>query len=55
MRADRGDFPRPLHEWQGLFAEYFKEVVFEPFDVRAGGIVLPNMVYFKGRNKDPVR
>ena len=54
-RADRGDFPRPLYEWQGLFAEYFEEVVFEPFDVGVGGIVLWNMVYFKGRIKHRVR
>ena len=50
-RADRGDFPRPLQEWQALFAESFDEMVFEPFDVCVGGIVFWNMVYFKGCTK----
>jgi len=52
-RADRGEYPRPIEEWRGLFAESFDEVVFEPFDVCAGRIVLWNMVYFKGCAKHP--
>jgi hypothetical protein len=47
-RADRGEFPRPIAGWRELFYESFEEVVFEPFDVCVGGIVLWNMVYFKG-------
>ena len=29
--ADRGDFPRPLEEWRGIFEQHFRPVVFEPF------------------------
>jgi SAM-dependent methyltransferase len=50
-RADRGEFPRPISGWRELFCESFEEVVFEPFDVCVGGIVLWNMVYFKGCSK----
>jgi SAM-dependent methyltransferase len=48
-RADRGDYPRPLDEWQDIFNESFEEVVFEPFDVSAYGLAFWNFVYFKGR------
>jgi SAM-dependent methyltransferase len=46
---DRGDYPRPLDSWRELFEAAFKPVVFEPYGLRTGGIVLWNMVYFKGR------
>lgn len=50
-RMDRGDFPRPLEEWQTLFSQYFEPVLFEPYPLRALGTTLWNMVYFKGRKK----
>lgn len=48
-RADRGDYPRPLEEWRKLFTSDFEPVVFEPYSLGCGGVVLWNMVYFKGR------
>ena len=48
-RADRGDYPRPLEEWRSLFASAFEPVVFEPYQLGAGGVTLWQMVYFKGR------
>ena len=46
---DRGDFPRPLGEWHTLFSERFEPVVFQPYAIRALGLPLWHMVYFKGR------
>jgi SAM-dependent methyltransferase len=48
-RADRGDYPRPINEWRGIFNEYFEEVVFEPFNVPICGIPFWSLVYFKGK------
>ena len=48
---DRGDFARPLPEWQTLFSEVFTQVLFEPYTIKAVGTVLWNMVYFKGKRK----
>lgn len=48
-RWDRGDYPRPLAEWEDLFSEHFEPVVFEPYPLGALGATLWNMVYFKGR------
>jgi SAM-dependent methyltransferase len=48
-RADRGEFPRPLHEWRELFTEAFEPAVFEPYPLGAAGMTLWNMIYFKGR------
>jgi len=48
-RMDRGDFPRPLEEWRGLFSSRFEPVVFEPFTLSAFAVPLWNFVYFKGR------
>ncbi|HMA43942.1 MAG TPA: class I SAM-dependent methyltransferase [Gemmatimonadales bacterium] len=48
-RWDRGEFPRPLVEWQQLFTARFETVVFEPFTLSALGVPLWHMVYFKGR------
>jgi SAM-dependent methyltransferase len=48
-RADRGDFPRPLEEWRDLFGEAFEIVRFEPYPLVAGGAILWNFVYCKGR------
>jgi len=48
-RWDRGDHPRPLAEWRGLFEEAFEPVAFDPYPLGAAGATLWNMVYFKGR------
>ena len=48
---DRGDFARPLDRWREIFGEVFEPVVFEPHAVRALGVELWQMVYFKGRAK----
>jgi SAM-dependent methyltransferase len=48
---DRGDFSRPLPEWQGLLSKIFTQVLFEPYTISAMGTVLWNMVYFKGKPK----
>lgn len=47
-KNDRGDFPRPLDEWQTLFGESFETVVFEPYGVGRCGVTFFEMVYFKG-------
>jgi SAM-dependent methyltransferase len=48
-RADRGKFARPLARWKELFSESLHPELFEPYPLGAGGVVLWNMVYFKGR------
>jgi SAM-dependent methyltransferase len=45
---DRGDYARPLEKWRALFGGIFETVVFEPFAVKALGVDLWQMVYFKG-------
>ena len=46
---DRGDFSRPLEQWQHLFEEAYEAVVFEPFQIRMLGVTLWQLIYFKGR------
>jgi SAM-dependent methyltransferase len=48
-RLDRGDYPRPLEKWRGLFQDVFEELVFEPYVVGRCGVALWDMIYFKGR------
>ena len=48
---DRGNYPRPLDEWRGIFREHFDEVVFEPYSVGMAGVTLWKFVYFKGRKR----
>jgi SAM-dependent methyltransferase len=48
-RWDRGKYARPLGEWQSIFSQVFAPVAFEPYPLTAMGVVLWNMVYFKGR------
>lgn len=48
---DRGDYPRPLAQWREMFSDIFEPVVFEPYAVRAMGVDLWSMVYFKGRRR----
>ena len=50
-RWDRGEYARPLSEWQGIFTQVFEPVIFQPYPVGAMGVVLWNMVYFKGRSQ----
>jgi SAM-dependent methyltransferase len=45
---DRGDYPRPLGDWQRLFNEHFEPAVVEPYQLKLPGVALWNMVYFKG-------
>lgn len=47
--ADRGDYPRSVDEWRGIFTSSFEPVVFESFPVGLLGLELWTMVYFKGR------
>ncbi len=50
-RWDRGDHARPLEEWRELFSDAFVPVVFEPYPLKAAGVTLWNMVYFKGKRR----
>ncbi|MGI0149192.1 MAG: class I SAM-dependent methyltransferase [Thermoplasmata archaeon] len=50
-RWDRGDYPRDLEEWRGIFLEFFEPVVFEPYPVGLFGLTLWNMIYFKGKGR----
>jgi SAM-dependent methyltransferase len=47
--GDRGDWPRPLDEWESIFSRHFEPVVCEPYEIRKVGVTLWNMVYFKGK------
>jgi SAM-dependent methyltransferase len=47
--GDRGDWPRPLAEWESIFTNKYEPVVFEPYELRLCGVTLWHMVYFKGR------
>jgi SAM-dependent methyltransferase len=48
---DRGDYVRPLEGWRALFERSFETVVFEPYPIKALGVTLWNLVYFKGRRR----
>ncbi len=50
-RHDRGEFPRPLEEWERTFNESFVPEIFEPYPLKGLGSTLWEMVYFKGRRK----
>jgi len=50
-RWDRGKYARPMTEWQAIFTQIFEPVIFEPYPLTAMGVVLWNMVYFKGRSQ----
>ena len=51
-KLDRGDYPRPFEEWQRIFSSHFSPVVCSPHPIRAFGITLWDMIYFKGRRPD---
>ncbi len=48
---DRGEFPRPLEQWEGIFSESFVAEVFVPYPLTGLGATLWEMVYFKGRRR----
>jgi SAM-dependent methyltransferase len=48
---DRGDHPRPIAEWEGLFGAHFEPVVVEPYPLGLPSVPLWHMVYFKGRRR----
>jgi SAM-dependent methyltransferase len=50
-RLDRGDFPRPLAEWKGLFEASYQPVIFEPYPLTGLGVTLWQMIYFKGTRR----
>jgi SAM-dependent methyltransferase len=50
-RLDRGEFPRPLGDWERIFNDPFETEIFEPYPLTGGGATLWEMVYFKGRRK----
>jgi SAM-dependent methyltransferase len=50
-RNDRGAFARFSDRWQAMFENVFRAVVFEPYCLTVGGVVLWHMVYFKGAPK----
>lgn len=47
-KRDRGEYPRPLEQWQAMFSSVFATQAFVPFSVRKCGISLWDLVYFKG-------
>jgi SAM-dependent methyltransferase len=49
--ADRGDYPRPIGEWQDLLEGLFEPVSLEPFVLSAAGVPLWNMFYFNGKRR----
>lgn len=50
-RLDRGDYPRPMAEWELLFSSSFEPVVCHPHPIGAFGIPLWEMIYFKGHRR----
>jgi SAM-dependent methyltransferase len=48
-RWDRGDYARPINEWQVLLNDAFEEVLFVPYELTALGNILWHFVYFKGK------
>jgi len=45
---DRGEYARPLPQWQSLFRSSFQTVIVEPYSVRVAGLQALSMIYFKG-------
>jgi SAM-dependent methyltransferase len=50
-RLDRGDYPRPLAEWELLCSAHFDTVVCTPYPLGAFGISLWDMIYYQGRRR----
>lgn len=49
--ADRGHYAKPLEEWREIFELVLEPVVVEPFALKAAGVALWEMVYFKGKRR----
>jgi trans-aconitate methyltransferase len=47
-RADRGKFVRPMADWESIFRRIFRRILLEPYPLKAGGVTLWKMLYFKG-------
>jgi len=50
-RADRGKFIRPIDDWDSIFSSTFRKILFEPYPLKAGGVTLWKMLYFKGASR----
>ena len=50
-KLDRGDYPRPFAEWQRILSSCFEPVRCDPYSIKALGIPLWDMIYFKGRRR----
>lgn len=50
-KLDRGDYPRPFETWQRIFSSHFEPVVCTPHPIKALGVSLWDMIYFKGRRR----
>ena len=48
---DRGDWCRALETWDQIFATHYDPVIIEPYSVRLLGVVLWELIYFKGKRK----
>ncbi len=49
--CDRGEYPRPVSEWQEIFSQSFEPVTTELFPLTRLGVKVWQLVYFKGRAK----
>ena len=50
-KLDRGNYPRPFDEWQRIFTSHFEAVVSTPHSIKALGVPLWDLIYFKGRRR----
>lgn len=50
-RWDRGRYPRRLTEWKKMFEQFFTLEIFKPYGLRAPGLGLCDLVYFRGARK----
>jgi hypothetical protein len=48
-KADRGQYARSVEQWGSIWADIFQPVTTVEYPLRAGGLTLWNMIYFKGR------
>jgi SAM-dependent methyltransferase len=50
-KADRGQFARSVKHWRSIWADILEPVTTVEYPLRAGGVTLWNMIYFKGRRR----
>lgn len=50
-RLDRGEYARPVAEWELLCSAHFEPVQCTPYPLGAFGISLWDMIYFEGRRR----